>query len=380
MDQAFEGTEGGTRPPQGQGGGAAGGASVGTAPRFLHRVTLVLALSGVFLGIVLLLWFQIHLLLLGFTGLLIAVFLYSLSQWLHQWTKMPYWLALLVVCLVVLGLLFGAGWLVGARVTEQAAALKEQLPAAWRHARGQMVQSPTGRWLLDRLQDVGNSFEQQSLVQPGLGLISSTGVLLAEVFTVVFVGLFGAISPQIYVRGAMRVVPLARRPLARQLLTESAGILWWWMIGQLVAMAFIGLITGIAVWLLGVPLALTLGLLAALLNFIPNFGPIIAAVPALLLALTVSPMTALWIVVVYIAIQLLQNHVVTPLVQQTAVRLPPVVLILAQILMYYWAGLLGMAMAPALAAVAIHVVEVLYVRRVVGDPVREGQGFWPEGA
>lgn len=332
------------------------------------------------LGVGLLLWFQIHLLLLGFAGVLLAVFLYKLSAGLTRWTGMPYWVSLAVVCAGLVGLLVGAGWLVGNRITDQADALKQQLPSAWEQAKGHIRQSAGGRWVLDRVQDAAGSMEQSGMVKSGLGLLSSSGTIFAEAFTVLFIGLFGAISPQVYVRGLMRLVPLGRRGLARELLTESGGILWWWIIGQLAAMAFVGVVTGVTVGLLGVPLALTLGLVAALLNFIPNFGPLVAAAPAVVLALAKSPTTALWVAVAYLVIQLVQNHVVTPVIQQQAVQLPPVVMIVAQIFMYYWAGLLGMALAPPLAAVVIHVVERLYVRRTLGDPMKEGEGFWPEGA
>lgn len=143
-------------------------------------------------------------------------------------------------------------------------------------------------------------------------------------------------------------------------------------------MAFIGVVTGLAVWGLGVPLALTLGVIAALLNFIPNFGPILAVAPAALLAVMNGPTTVLWIVIAYIAIQALQNHVVTPLVQQQVVRLPPVILILSQLFMYYWAGLLGMALAPPLAALVILIVQKLYLRDTLHDPMKETKGWWPD--
>jgi predicted PurR-regulated permease PerM len=95
------------------------------------------------------------------------------------------------------------------------------------------------------------------------------------------------------------------------------------------------------------------------------------------LALLKSPMTAIWIILVYTAIQLLQNHVVTPVTQQKAVRLPAVLLMLAQVFMYYWAGLLGMALAPVLAAMVLRAVQMLYVNGVLHDPMVDSDGFWP---
>lgn len=89
------------------------------------------------------------------------------------------------------------------------------------------------------------------------------------------------------------------------------------------------------------PLALTLGLLAGVLNFIPNFGPLIAAVPAVLIALTISPQTALYVGLLYIAVQSIDGYVLTPFVNRRSVELPPVLTIFAQVLLGVLVGSLG---------------------------------------
>jgi predicted PurR-regulated permease PerM len=96
-----------------------------------------------------------------------------------------------------------------------------------------------------------------------------------------------------------------------------------WLIAQLMAMAVVGSLTWLGLWLIGVPLAPILGLIAALLAFIPNIGPIIAAVPAVLLGFSDGPMTALMVVGVYLGVQTLESNAITPLIQQERVSLPP---------------------------------------------------------
>ncbi len=336
---------------------------------FQHRVIFVIVAALSALAAILILWFQIRVLLFGFAGLLLAVLLYLPSDWLARKFRIPYWLSLTSVCLLLAALLVGCFWLVELRVSQQVAVLQQQLPVAWQRVQDYLSQRAWGRWTMDQAQGRLENIPPHGIVSHGLGFVSRAGALLADAFVVVFVGLFLAISPQLYVRGMLRLVPVRQRRQASGLLSDSISLLGWWLLGQLVAMAFIGIVTGLAVWLLGVPLALTLGLIAAILNFVPNFGPIVAAVPAVLLALLVGPTTALWILLAYLAIQFLQNHVVTPLVLQRAVQLPPVILMLAQVFMYYWAGLLGMALAPPLAALAILMVDRLYVKQVLGDPM-----------
>jgi predicted PurR-regulated permease PerM len=167
---------------------------------------------------------------------------------------------------------------------------------------------------------------------------------------------------------------------ARQVFEELGDILWYWLLGQLAAMGFIGVLTGLGIWLLGMPLALAVAVIAALVNFIPNFGPVIAAIPALLLAVLQGPTTVLLVVLMYTGFHIVQNHLVVPLVQQRAVRLAPVALMLAQMFLYFWDGLLGMALAPPLAAILLRAVQMLYVEDRLHDPMRRDSGFWPEGA
>jgi predicted PurR-regulated permease PerM len=347
---------------------------------FRRRVTFILGAVLLLIAAVLVFWFEVRVLLLGFAGVILGVFLYVPSDWLARRLIARFWLCLLGFGVLLLALLAGCAWLVQSRVSRQVDDLQQQLPTAWGQVRHSLQQHGWGRWLVGQAQDKLESAQQANLAGPGIKVVSHTGAVLAELFVVLFVGLFLAINPQLYVRGSMRLVPRRHRRRARALFTDCGRLIWWWLIGQLLAMAFIGIVTGVTVWLLGLPMALTLGLLAAVLNFIPNFGPLAAAVPAVLLALVQGPMTAAWVALAYTGIQLLQNHVVTPLVQQEAVKLPPVVMILAQVFMYYWAGLLGMALAPPLAALVILLVQKLYVQVQLGDPMQKGEGFWPEDA
>jgi predicted PurR-regulated permease PerM len=128
-------------------------------------------------------------------------------------------------------------------------------------------------------------------------------------------------------------------------------------------MAINGTLTALGLWLLGVPLALTLGLLAALLNFIPNIGPIIAGVPAVLLALMHSPMQALYVVGLYLVLQSVDGYLLTPLVDRCTVSVPPALTLAAQMLL----GGLGLALASPLTAAAIVLVQKLYIEDTLGD-------------
>jgi predicted PurR-regulated permease PerM len=195
--------------------------------------------------------------------------------------------------------------------------------------------------------------------------------VLLNFVMVAFIGLYLAIDPGIYRRGLLSLVPLDRRARAAEILAAVGEALRGWLLGQVFAMLVVGVLATIGLWLLGIPLALALGLLAALLGFIPYLGPLAAAVPAVLLALLAGPQQALQVALLYVGIQLLEGYFLTPLVQQRAVHLPPALTISAMVVMGGLLGGLGLALAVPLTAAAIVLVQKLYVEDVLGDRPNE---------
>jgi predicted PurR-regulated permease PerM len=149
---------------------------------------------------------------------------------------------------------------------------------------------------------------------------------------------------------------------------ESERALRLWLKGQAIAMVVVGLMTGIGLWLLGMPSAFVLGLLAGLLEFIPFAGPIISAIPAILLALVVGPEMALWVGLLYLFVQQFEGNVLSPMIQQYAVDLPGVVLLFSLIGFGILFGTLGVILAAPLAVVTLVLVKRLYVIETLDTP------------
>jgi predicted PurR-regulated permease PerM len=135
-----------------------------------------------------------------------------------------------------------------------------------------------------------------------------------------------------------------------------------WLLGRIWASLFVGVLTVIGLLLLDMPLAFTLGLLV--LNFIPNIGPILSGVPAVLLALLKSPTLAIYVIVLYVVIQSVESYLVTPLIQRRVVSLPPALTLTAQLLL---AGFLGLFLATPLTVVAMVLIEELYIKDVLEE-------------
>jgi predicted PurR-regulated permease PerM len=189
------------------------------------------------------------------------------------------------------------------------------------------------------------------------------GVLAGALVILVF-GLYMAAEPRYYLDHTVRLIAPRHRERGRDVLLSVGDTLKWWLVGKLLSMGVIGVLTWLGLWLLGIPLALVLAIVAALLTFVPNFGPFVAAVPAVLLAFLESPMKAFYVALLYVGVQLAETYLITPIIQRRTVRIPPALIISSQLLMGAVVGLFGVALATPLAAAAMVVVAKLYVEKV----------------
>jgi predicted PurR-regulated permease PerM len=191
---------------------------------------------------------------------------------------------------------------------------------------------------------------------------------LAAPLVILVIGVYLAVDPELYRRGLMSLVPRGRRDRAQQVLERTGEALWGWLWGRLFSMSLIGVTTFIGLWLLGIPIALSLALIAFVTNFIPYVGPLLSAIPAVLIALTVGPMQPVYVLLLYGGIQLVETNVITPVVEQKSVNLPPVLTVSTQMLAGLLFGPLGILFATPLAAMISVLVKTLYVEDVLGEP------------
>jgi predicted PurR-regulated permease PerM len=133
------------------------------------------------------------------------------------------------------------------------------------------------------------------------------------------------------------------------------------------AMLIVFTLTAIVLTILGMPMAIALALIAGLLNFIPNFGPLLAMIPAVLIALTQGANKAILVAVLYILIQILESNIITPSIQKKLINIPPALTILAQLFMGILTGGWGLVLATPLVAILMVVVQETYVKRINGE-------------
>lgn len=277
-------------------------------------------------------------------------------------------MALVIVLLTIVGTL--SLWLVAPEFSRQVTELLQRLPEALDHLRSRLQRYRFTRMVLNELPASSQLIENLPLLLAhARGLVFTTVSVLIQAIVVVFLGLYIAAEPRLYREGVLHLVPIHRRTRAREILQTIAYTLRWWLIGQAITMVVIGTVTGLGLWLIGIPLALMLGVLAGLFNFIPNFGPLISLIPAMLLALTISPAKAFWVLMLYIVAQSFEGYLLTPMVQRRAILLPPALTISVQVLMGWLVGALGVMFAAPLTAVLMVFVKMAYVEDKLRDRI-----------
>lgn len=328
---------------------------------FIERLIIGLAI----LGLALLLWQLRGLLILVFGAVLVAVILRVIANPIEKRFGIPDGLALLIAVLFLLGIFGAAFWLFGREVIAQAGALKDAIPKAWEAVQARLAEvglaAPLREW-------TGGLKEGGGVVSNFGGLAMSLGSGIADTLLVIVGGIFMAARPGLYRRGLIKLVPEGGRDNAALALEDSWKALRLWLFGRLVSMVLVGLLTGLGLWWIGIPAALTLGIVAALLEFVPFLGPILAAIPAILLALAVDPTLFLWVVGLFLVIQQIEGNIIAPLVQQQAVELPPALLLFSLVAAGLLFGIVGILFAEPLTVVLFVLVKRLYVREALNTP------------
>ncbi|MBA3603474.1 MAG: AI-2E family transporter [Parachlamydiaceae bacterium] len=326
-----------------------------------NLIFAVLVIFTIFLS-----WYIMDILLLTFAAILLAIFLTTLSKLIQKVVLLPDSISMALVIVLLIALFGLIIVFMVPVISGQIQNLSKEIPSAWDKLK-QMLNSTLNLGSVSSLyqkMDVQNLLPQgKNFIMQAANLFSTTFGLIGSVFVFTFMGIFLAFDPNKYKEGFISLIPSSKQEKARNVIKEMDDILQWWIIGKIFSMIIVGILTSFGLWFLSIPMALTLGLFAALLTFIPNIGPIVSAVPAVLVALIQSPISAMYVIALYLAIQSFESYVITPLMQGKTIALPPALVIFAQLTMGLVAGILGLCLAtPLLAALSI-IIKKLYIEK-----------------
>lgn len=327
---------------------------------FVQRVWIVAGIVSLTAVVLLILKTVFSVLLLVLAGALIGIFFRSLAGLMEQKTGLSSTLSLLIAIIGTFLLITALVWLVGAKVQGQAAELSDALPATVGKTKTQLQSSPLGVKIVERLSSPDTANKAKAVAQR---LFSTTFGVLGDVYVVLFLGLFFTVSPKPYVDGFVGLLPSGAKRKARTVITAIGSNLKGWLKGKLFAMLVVFVLTAIGLSIIGIPLWLTLAIIAGLLNFIPNFGPLIAMIPAVLMAFLQGTATALIVAGLYIFIQVVESNLITPTVQNKLIKIPPALIIIAQLVMGVLTGGWGVVLATPVVAIVMTVVQETYLKQ-----------------
>lgn len=305
--------------------------------------------------------------MLVFAAVVLAAVFDAIAGWICRLSGMrrPFGLALAVIGIVAL--VVGAFALFGTQLASEFDTIRQTVPAAVQGIEGFLDRYGLGERARALAEGGGEDLAQLVSQAGGYALAATSG--LADFVLVIVGAIFLAANPGVYRRGLLALIPSRAEPVAAATLDDASRGLRGWMVGQAVSSLVVGTLTWAGLSLLGVPASGGLALIAGLLDIIPMIGPVIAGVPAVLLAFTVSPMTALWTLLLFLAIQQLQGNFLQPMIQKHAVDVPPAVLLFAVLAAGLLFGFLGVLLAAPLTIVCFVVVQRVYVREILGKQV-----------
>ncbi len=322
------------------------------------------------LGLIILL---VQPLLIIFGGLVFASMLDGGVRLIGRVLPLPRGLLLLIVVVLVIAFVTSVFYLTGIQVAQQIGELRERL--------SEQTERVTG-WIASLGLSPGAS-DLASMAQQALGsvgrLTSAVGTVLGAVGSLIMVmtiGLFVAIEPRLYERGLQWMVPVGARDEFAVTLARMARTMRVLLAGRLLGMLFEGVLTGILLWIAGVPMAMLLGIITGILAFIPNIGAFVSGVLMISVGFSAGTDQGLWAIAVYFGVQTFDGYVLIPLVAKRTVDLPPALTLSAQILASTLFGVLGLALADPMVAMIKVALERESERAAKAGVAKDGKPRW----
>jgi len=328
-----------------------------TDAQFVRRVLLLAVVAG----LCIVLWALSEILLLIFAAVLLAVLLRAIVAILVLHIRANERWSLFIAAAVVFGLLSLTVFLFGSHIWAQLGSLATQLRSVDATLTGYLGQQS--------IKDLFGGNSVAALFARALSWGTTAITAAAGLMMAIIAGIYMAINPAVYREGFVKLFPIEWHDRISATLDDSGSALRLWLGAQLMAMIIVGVLLGLGALLLGIPSPLALGLIFGLSEFVPVVGPIVAAVPILLVALGQGWDVTLWALALVIVIQQLESNVIMPLVAGHAVQLPPAVGLFAIVALGVLFGPLGLVLGYPIAVVGDVAVRRLYVREALGEEV-----------
>lgn len=313
--------------------------------------------------------------MLIFGAVVVAVVVRAIADPLVARFKMREGLAVLLAILSVVTLLGVVGVLFGQQISFQIQQLTDRLPGAWDLLQRRIEASPAAGAIFEQLRNLGSEAGQALAIAPKIVMGLAGGI--TTLVLVLVAGIFLALQPGTAREGLLAMAPISARGRLREVLNACGVALKGWIKAQTISMLLVGTLVGLGLWAIGVPAPLALGLLTGLGQFVPIVGPIVSAVPALVVASSAGGEAVLMTLALYVTVSQLEANLITPLVQKNVAALPVVLGIFGVVALGTLFGPLGVLFATPLTLVVYTSVTMLYRQDVLKDPAARAPGAAP---
>jgi len=328
-------------------------------------------------------------LLIAFAGIIFAVILNGFARIIRKFVPISRGWSIAAVGVILLALFVGFGFLFGPQIVKEFNELTEALPQQISQVREKISEWSFVDEMLDGEEgkreengdtdgqdenDEEENGDENEMPDGAGGMAFQFGITIVDVLAtfglIIAIGIYFVIDPETYKKGIALLFTKKRAERVNEALETSGNALWNWLTGQFIAMAFVAVVVTIGLMIIGVPLALVLGIIAGIAEFIPIIGPWAGAIPGILLAFSVDAKTALFTAILYLVVQQLESNIITPLIQQYMVHIPPALVILSVVAFGLLFGIAGVILATPLAVIAMVLVGMFYVQDVLGKDIK----------
>lgn len=329
---------------------------------YIQKVWYTVGIVALLVVTILIARVAFNVLLMILAATLISTYFHGLGNIIQRKTKWNRKVAMTISVGGSFAILAVLLWFMGTKIQQQVAQLSHTLPNTVNSAKVKMAETPIGQQILAYLDD-----NSGKIFVTAQHFFSTSFGVLGNIYIILFLGIFFTASPSIYKDGFMIIIPPERKELWRCIMNRINFSLKGWLKGMLLSIVLIFIMLTIGLTIMGIPAVLVLALIAAMLKIIPNFGSLAAMIPGVLLALTVSTNTAIIVALIYIVSQTIVSNIVTPIIQNKIINLPPALTIISQVIMGTLSGALGIIMAVPLLAIVVILADELYVKKIHGN-------------
>lgn len=327
---------------------------------YIEKVWHTVAIVALLAIIILIARVAFNVLLMVLAGALIATFFHGLGDMIQRKTKLSRRFAMIISVagsFAIMGVLL---WFMGTKIQQQVAELSNTLPHTLNTAKTKLASTPAGQKLLESI----SGDNSQKLMATAQSFFSTSFGVIGDMYIILFLGIFFTTNPSLYKNGILVLIPADRKEKGKHIMDRVSLSLKGWLKGMMVSIVLVTILISIGLTIIGLPVAMVLGIITGLLELVPNLGSLLAMIPGVLLALTISTNMAIVVALLYIASQTITANIVNPLIQKKMINLPPALTLISQLIMGAISGALGVILAVPLLAIVIILIDELYVQKI----------------